>query len=423
MTSTSFEWKTIPLRHVCHLYPYIDFRGISEDDELTFLPMDRVKNGYFIPNTDKFSKYSSSYNAFEEGDILLAKVTPCFENGNIAIAEHLELGKGFGSSEIFVIRPTKAHRKFLFYYFQSSAFKQEGVASMTGAGGLKRVSPEMLRQHHLPFPSQETQRLVANFLDNETARIDALIEKKQRLIELLKEKRQAVITQAVTKGLDPSVPMKDSGVEWLGEVPEHWSVIPFRKCMSSIVDYRGRTPEKVDDGVFLLTARNIGEGCINYDASQEYTTEEDYREILKRGVPKVGDVVFTTEAPLGHVASLDRDDIAIAQRVIKFNGNEDIVDNQFLMYSMLSNYFQSQIYSYATGSTALGLKAERMVYLRLVIPPIEEQRKLIELVKKSIRAIDALIAKTENSVNLLLEHRSALITATVTGQIDVRDVA
>gem|GEM_PF-4561014 len=92
------EWNTIPLRYVCELNPSIAWNGIEEDDELTFLPMDRIKNGYFIPNTDKFSKYASSYNAFENGDILLAKVTPCFENGNIAIAENLVGGKGFGSS-------------------------------------------------------------------------------------------------------------------------------------------------------------------------------------------------------------------------------------------------------------------------------------------------------------------------------------
>lgn len=277
------HWVPKPMRYVCKLNPPVNFTGVAEVDELTFLPMDRVKTGYYIPNTAQFSKYNSSYNPFEEGDIVLAKVTPCFENGNIAITENLVGGKGFGSSELFVIRPTGTHRKFLFYFLQSSVFKQHGEASMTGAGGLKRVSPELLRQSPLPFPPLEEQQAIAAFLDRETARIDALIEKKQRLIELLKEKRQAIITRAVTKGLDPNVPMKDSGVEWLGKVPAHWRVIPFLKCMSSVVDYRGRTPEKVDDGVFLLTARNIGAGRLNYLSSMEYTTEQDYREIIKRG--------------------------------------------------------------------------------------------------------------------------------------------
>lgn len=202
------EWKTVPLRYVCQLNPSVDFSECEEDDELTFLPMDRVKGGFFLPNTDKFSKYASSYNAFEEGDIVLAKVTPCFENGNIAVAQNLEGGKGFGSSELFVIRPKTVNRKFLFYYFQSSAFKQEGEASMTGAGGLKRVSPDLLRQHHLPCPEEETQRLIADYLDRETARIDALVAEKEKMLALLEEKRAALISRAVTRGLDPNAPLK-----------------------------------------------------------------------------------------------------------------------------------------------------------------------------------------------------------------------
>ena len=218
-------WKTIPLRYVCQLNPPVDFDGFEEDDDVTFLPMDKVKRGYFIPNTDKFSKYASSYNPFKEGDIVLAKVTPCFENGNISIAENLVGGKGFGSSELFVIRPIVVDRKFLFYYFQSSSFKQEGEASMTGAGGLKRVSPDLLRQHHLPFPSQKNQRLIADYLDRETARIDALVAEKEKMLALLEEKRAALISSKVTRGLNPDVPLKPSGLHWLGDIPAHWEVM------------------------------------------------------------------------------------------------------------------------------------------------------------------------------------------------------
>ncbi|WP_120795415.1 restriction endonuclease subunit S [Thiocapsa rosea] len=215
-------WETIPLRYVCELYPSVTFDVFDENDDLTFLPMDRVKSGYFIPNTEKFSKYGSSYAAFEDGDIVLAKVTPCFENGNIAIAESLIGGKGFGSSELFVIRPTAAEGRFLFYYFQSSTFKQDGEASMTGAGGLKRVSPDVIRRHPLPFPSRGVQRLIADYLDRETARIDGLTAEKERMLALLEEKRTALISQVVTRGLDPDAPLKPSGQEWLGEIPAHW---------------------------------------------------------------------------------------------------------------------------------------------------------------------------------------------------------
>ena len=198
MSTNTSQWKASPLRYVCQLNPPVSFHEFEGDDELTFLPMDRVKSGYFLPNTDKFSKYASSYNVFDDGDIVLAKVTPCFENGNIAIAENLVGGKGFGSSELFVVRATGVDRKFLFYYFQSSTFKQEGEASMTGAGGLKRVSPDIIREHHVLLPPRESQRIIADYLDRETKRIDALVAEKERSIELLKERRAALITAAVT---------------------------------------------------------------------------------------------------------------------------------------------------------------------------------------------------------------------------------
>src|SRR5690606_1056915 len=111
------------------LNPTIDFTELNETDEVTFLPMDKIKDGYFIENTEPLSKYNSSYNPFAEGDILIAKVTPCFENGNIAIATGLKNQRGFGSSEIFVIRPFAAVRRFIFYYLQSNRFKQQGEAS------------------------------------------------------------------------------------------------------------------------------------------------------------------------------------------------------------------------------------------------------------------------------------------------------
>ena len=229
-----YEWETIPLRYVCELNPSVSFDEFDEDDGITFLPMDRVKSGYFIPNTDKVSKYASSYNAFEDDDIVLAKVTPCFENGNIAIAKELVGGKGFGSSELFVIRPVRVDRRFLFYYFQSSPFKQEGEASMTGAGGLKRVSPDVLRQHQLPCPSQDIQHLVANYLGRETARIDGLIAEKERMLTLLEEKRAALISRVVTGGLDHNAPLKPSGQEWLGELPAHWEVRTLKRSSSRI---------------------------------------------------------------------------------------------------------------------------------------------------------------------------------------------
>jgi len=196
------HWEITHFKYVCELNPSVDVSAISENDEVTFLPMDRIKNGYFIENAETFSKYNTSYNLFEEGDIVVAKVTPCFENGNIAITENLMNKIGFGSSEIFVIRPKKADRKFIFYYLQSDYFKQLGEASMTGAGGLKRVSPDFVRDHIIALPPVGEQKKISEYLDRANAYVKSVREEISASIRLLKERRAALITAAVTGQLD-----------------------------------------------------------------------------------------------------------------------------------------------------------------------------------------------------------------------------
>ena len=290
----------------------------------------------------------------------------------------------------------------------------------TNIYGARILNQELIRNAIILKPTYEEAKTIANFLDYQTAQIDTLIDKQQTLIQLLKEKRQAVISHAVTKGLNPDAPMKDSGVEWLGEVPEHWNVAGFKKYLNSIIDYRGKTPEKVDSGKFLVTARNIKKGEINYGASQEYVSEKDYPQVMSRGIPEIGDVLFTTEAPLGEVAQVDKTDIALAQRIIKFSGQNGILDNTYLKFYIMSNAFQDSLMTFATGSTALGIKSDRLSYLRQLIPPLKEQLLITEHIERNLKTFDVLMMKAEQAIQLMQERRTALISAAVTGKIDVR---
>ena len=138
--------------------------------------------------------------------------------------------------------------------------------------------------------------------------------------------------------------MKDSGVEWIGKIPKDWEIVPLTKQLDSIVDYRGKTPEKTEEGTFLVTAKNIKDGKICYELSKEYVREADYEEIMHRGIPQIGDILFTTEAPLGQVANVDRTDIALAQRIIKFRALST-VNNYYLKYWMLNEGFQQFLHS------------------------------------------------------------------------------
>ncbi len=196
-------------------------------------------------------------------------------------------------------------------------------------------------------------------------------------------------------------------------------MLPFTKYVAEQSDYRGRTPEKVTDGVLLVTARNIKMGYVDYACSQEFITPDEYDDVMRRGIPLSGDILFTTEAPLGNVALVDREGIALAQRVIRFRMAARF-NHRFTLYAMMGSFFQAQLASLSTGSTAEGLKASKLHMLRLVAPPIEEQAAVVGFLDRETERIDGCTRAAEAIIEQLQEYRSALITAAVTGKIDVR---
>lgn len=414
------HWDTKPLKYLCTYNDDVLPDSTSKVFELEYVDIGSVSSTEGITNTENMvfkDAPSRAKRIVQDGDVIVSTVRTYLE----AIApinnppQNMIVSTGFA-----VIRPNEYLCKgYAAYCLRAKGFINEVVSLSVGVSypAINATDLVGIKIPSLPFNEQAQ---IANFLDYETARIDTLIEKQQTLIQLLKEKRQAVISHAVTKGLNPDAPMKDSGVEWLGEVPEHWNVAGFKKYLNSIIDYRGKTPEKVDSGKFLVTARNIKKGEINYEASQEYVSEKDYPQVMSRGIPEIGDVLFTTEAPLGEVAQVDKTDIALAQRIIKFSGQNGILDNTYLKFYIMSNAFQDSLMTFATGSTALGIKSDRLSYLRQLIPPLKEQLLITEHIDRNLKAFDVLMMKAEQAIQLMQERRTALISAAVTGKIDVR---
>ncbi|MDM5057405.1 restriction endonuclease subunit S [Aeromonas rivipollensis] len=419
------NWPTIPLRYVCQLNPSVSMDEFSEYDELTFLPMERIKSGYFVPNVEPFSKYSASYNVFANGDILLAKVTPCFENGNIAIAENLLRGKGFGTSEIFVVRPIGVDGRFLFYYLQSSGFKQEGEASMTGSGGLKRVSPDLLRQHHLPTPTEETQRLIADYLDRETTRIDGLIAEKECMLTLLEEKRAALISHVVTRGLDPHAPHKHSGHKWLGEIPAHWGL----QRLKQLAEVRGGlTLGKQYSGEVLaypyLRVANVQDGYLKLD---DVLTVEVPASEAASNLLAFGDVLMNEGGDIDKLGRgcVWREEITpcLHQNHV-FAVRPHSVDSDWLALwtSTLDakRYFESR----AKRSTNLAsISGSNIKELPVPLPPIDEQRAIQRFLAGRLSRLENIRSELRESLRLLSERRAALITAAVTGQIPLEEMS
>lgn len=421
------HWGSVPIKYMAleseSLFldgDWIESKDISGEG-IRYITTGNVTNGKYREQgagyitEDTFLKLNCT--EVLEGDVLIARLNDPI--GRACIVPNLE-SKIVTSVDNVIFRPDKKyHKNYLVHLFSSEGYFRH-TGNLARGATMQRISRGLLGNIRIVTPLFEEQEKIANFLDHETAKIDTLIEKQQQLIQLLKEKRQAVISHAVTKGLNPVAKLRDSGVEWLGEVPEHWIVAGFKKYLNSIVDYRGKTPEKHDSGVFLVTARNIKSGAINYDASQEYISEDDYESVMCRGKPKIGDLLFTTEAPLGEVASVDREDIALAQRVIKFDGQPGILNNFYLKYLIMSMQFQQSLMMFSSGSTAPGIKAERFVYLRSLIPPLSEQLEIIDYIESVAKKIDNLIVKAIDGIEIMQERRTALISAAVTGKIDVR---
>ena len=193
------EWEVKKLKYVAQLNPKIDMDHLEETSEVTFTPMEKIKNGYFINNKGIWGNNNSSYTNYSENDIVMAKVTPCFENGNIAIMKGLYNNIGFGSSELFVFRSNKNIKKeYLFYFLRNEIFKNLGKNNMTGAGGLKRVSSEFILNFNVSVPPLEEQNQIVEYLDKKTSEIDTLITKKEALIAELEEYKKSLIYECVT---------------------------------------------------------------------------------------------------------------------------------------------------------------------------------------------------------------------------------
>lgn len=265
----------------------------------------------------------------------------------------------------------------------------------------------------LPIPPVYEQNQIAAFLDHETAKIDNLIEKQQQLIELLKEKRQAVISHAVTKGLNPDVPMKDSGVEWLGEVPEHWGVTRAKFISKIFVPQRNKPELNSDSGIFWVTMENMSQHYItsSHQRVSDLAASQSGSKILPKGA-----VIASCVGNFG-VAAINKVDVIINQQLQAFQPVNVIADYLLAMVSISKNYFEL----IGTAATLIYVNKEGFENLPVLVPPESEQVSICKFIDDNNEKFELLIDHSINQINLLQERRTALISAAVTGKIDVRD--
>ncbi|MGM0578323.1 MAG: restriction endonuclease subunit S [Myxococcota bacterium] len=417
-------WPRPRLRRVSRFNPSkSEVAGRAGDTEVSFLPMEAVSEDGKVDwsSTKPLSEVYGGYTYFANSDVVVAKITPCFENGKGALVDKCVNGIGFGTTEFHVIRPgPELQARFLAYWMRTHRFRNEGAAMMTGAAGQQRVPEGFIKNFRISLPPCSVQRAIADFLDRKTAAIDALIADKERLLALLAEKRAALIHRAVTKGLDPDVPMKDSGIPWIGEVPAHWEVKRLKFHMSDVVDCLHSTPEYREDGSFpAIRTADLIPGRLDVAGAQR-VDDEAFLARIRRLKPQAGDIIYSREGERYGMAALvpPETELCLAQRVMMLRTHDEH-DARFVMWALNSAAVFHQVRQDTVGATSPRVNIETIRNAWLAVPPLGEQRGIGDAVEAGIEAVDDATELIQAHIDKLREYRQALITAAVTGQIDV----
>ena len=414
-------WSVVPAKHRFR-YRKDSNAGMKESHRLA-LTMGGVIDRSLDDTDGLQSSDYGSYQIFEKGDLAFKLI----DLQNIKTSRvGLVPRRGIMSPAYIRLTPASDDVSPEFFYWYFYAAYLGNIFNGLGGGIRQNLSQTELLEFPVPDIPVTDQAAIARFLDRETGRIDGLIEKKTRFIALLKEKRAAVITHAVTKGIDPDAPMKDSGVDWLGRVPAHWEV--------TRLGYLGRSANGINIGG---DAFGSGFPFISYGDVYKNRELPQFPEGLVQSTKtdrvaysvKTGDILFTRtsetaeEIAFSSVCMQTIEGAVFAGFLIRFRPYPGVLDALFSKYAFqnrgLRDFYAKEMKLVTRASLSQGLLHRTPVPL----PPLGEQERIAAHLEVQCEKIDGLIAKSETSIDLLREKRSALITAAVTGKIDVRRAA
>ena len=363
--------------------------------------------------------FTGQVKRFRQDDVLFGKLRPY-----LAKVTRLQ-SKGVCVGELFVLRARDASVRSDFLEHQLRAKHTiDVVNSSTFGAKMPRADWRFVGNLSLVFPPPDEQAAIVRFLDWANGRLERAIRAKRKVIALLNEQKQAIIHRAVTRGLDPSVPLKPSGIPWLGDIPQHWEVRRAKQLCTAIIDCKNRTPDMVDGGEFVVVrTTNIRHGSFNPKGS--YSTDRRNFEIwTQRGAPRLGDVFFTREAPVGEACLVPHQgNLCMGQRMMYFRPNAAVLDAEFLLNSIYGPVVRRFIEIEANGSTVGHLRLGQVSALPLSWCPIEEQKKIVAHITTESVPLCAAIARLEREIELLREYRTRLVADVVTGKLDVREAA
>ena len=418
-------WPRRRFRFDVRMNPQKSALEMEPDHHVSFVPMNAIGDHGALDLADvrALDVVYDGYTYFADGDVCIAKITPCFENGKGFLAAGLTNGVGFGTTELHVVRPgPDLHPRFLFYLSIAHDFRKLGESEMYGAGGQKRVDERFIKNWMAPLVPLETQRCIVGFLDEKTAQIDALVEKKRELLERLAEKRQALITQAVTKGLDPDAPTKPSGIEWLGDIPAHWHVKRLRFLLEGGTLNGLYKPREAFDpeGVPFVQMGEAFRSSV-FDGGTKDCVTATRSEIEKWGLSN-GDlliarrsIVFEGSGKSVLVSGLRRQHL-FESSMIRIRPKRPKECSRHLSFYLQSSVGRAFVLSVTKRVTISGVDSQQLKSIYVPVPSDSEARDIAA----TCEGINARVGRVQSdvavSIERLLEYRTALITAVVTGK-------
>lgn len=317
------------------------------------------------------------------------------------------------------------HPRFVHYWTLSHIYRTQVQNACSGtSSSMQNLGQDQFKSFWISLPNEGEQHAIANFLERETNKIDALIAEQEKLLTLLAEKRQATITHAVSRGLNPNVLTKDSGTSWLGNIPAHWDVRTISSISTKITNgYVGPTRDiLVDEGVRYLQSLHIKENVIRFDTPYYVSTE--WSKAHSKSILKAGDVLIVQTGDVGQTAVVTKEfEGCNCHALIIVAPKHDKIAGQWLSWVLNSDYGFHSLRSIQTGALHPHLNCGNVKNLLIPAPPMMEQLQIIKYVEEKLGTFEALSIEAKRVITLLKERRSALIAAAVTGKIDVRNAA
>jgi len=417
------HWDVSPLKAVATHNDEVLDESTDPEHEILYVDISSVDgvSGISVKEPMPFANAPSrARRRVRDGDVIVSTVRTYLK----AIARICDPESNLIASTGFaVIRPRNTLvPHFLGHLISASFFIEQVIARSTGVS-YPAINASELVAIPVLVPNKDEQTAIAAFLDRETLKIDALVAEQRRLIELLKEKRQAVISHAVTKGLNPHAPTKPSGIEWLGDVPEHWEVNRLDWICTDINDINHEMPNAVDDGVLFLSAKDLlDDGTLNFETDVKMISEEDFERLSKKIRPRRGDIIYSRiGAALGKARLVETDirfNISYSCCVVRVI--EKIACVRFIRFLLDGEMILTEARMRTKGIGVPDLGLGEIGRFPIPLPPLAEQKSIVSFLQHETGLLTTLLVEAQRGIELLQERRTALISAAVTGKIDVR---